>query len=751
MSAQAERIRIRFRGAVQGVGFRPFLYGLAARHRMSGFVLNDSHGVLAEIEGTDIDGFMATLHREPPPLARIDGVDITPLPLAHEPGFAILKTTVEAGGNAQAAPDAITCATCLADLFDPSSRFHLYPFTSCTDCGPRFSMTRLMPYDRANTSMAAFPICQSCQADYADPQNRRFHAEAIACPACGPRLSHTVEDIASALLDGKIIALKGLGGFHFLCDATSEKAVTTLRRRKCRPHKPFAVMIANIHTADIVCAPTHAERVLLRHAAGPIVMIRKRSGLAPSVAPGLGCIGLMLPSAPIHHLIFHTLRAQAGKRNPLALIATSANHQGDPLIIDNAEAIGTLGRIADMIVTHDRDVVVRTDDSVMSVIDAKPFFIRRARGFVPDPIDLVQDGPSVLAVGGHLKATLCITRGREAFVSQHVGNLGSAASLRFYHETARRILAMLDTTQALTICDLHPDYASTRFAETCNTPLLRVQHHAAHIAAVAAEHHLPTPVLGLALDGHGHGDDGTAWGGELIALHGEQWCRLGHLRPMPMPGGERAATEPWRMGVAALVMLGRSTEAAQRFPGVKAAGRLSAFLETGKLIPATTSMGRLFDAAAALLGLCTHQTYEGQAAMELEAIVRTPSSLRHGYEIRANILDFTPLLHALLTPGLSPHDGAGLFHGTVITGLADWIAQNAGASAHKTIVLSGGCFANRILSEGLAAALRARHLTPCLPRALPSNDGGLCFGQAVIGRAHLAGRHDLKPDHAACA
>ena len=750
MTAQPERIRIRVRGAVQGVGFRPFLYGLAARHNMSGFVLNDSHGVLAEIEGTGTDAFNATLRRTPPPLARIDAIDITPLPLAREPGFVIRDTADSAGCQTQPAPDAVTCAACRGDVFDPASRFYLYPFTTCTDCGPRVSMTHQMPYDRANTSMAEFPTCKSCQADYTDPQSRRFHAEAIACPDCGPRLSHTIEAITAALLDGKIIALKGLGGFHLLCDATNDIAVQTLRRRKSRPHKAFAVMIADTQSAEMVGAPTSQERALLRHRSGPIVLMKTRSLLPRSVAPGLDHIGLMLPSAPVHHLTLHSMRAQTGEHSPIALIATSANRCNDPLAIDNHTAVRTLGAFADMIVTHDRAIVTRADDSVLSVIDAQPFFIRRAGGFVPDPIDLGQDGPSVLGVGGHLKATICITRGREAFVSQHIGDLGSAATRRFYYETTRRILSMLDCTPTLTVCDLHPDYASTRFAEATTTPLLRVQHHAAHIAAVAAEHHLPGPVLGLALDGHGLGDDGQAWGGELIELDGTQWRRMGHLIPMPLPGGDRAAQEPWRMGVAILSMLGRGAEAAQRFPAIDATSRLACFLCAQNPMSKTTSMGRLFDAAAALLGICSHQTYEGQAAMELEALAGSPVNLPHGHKIVANAIDFMALLKALLTPGLTKKEGANLFHGTLIAGLADWIAQNAVAS-NTHIVLSGGCFANRVLSEGLIAALRARRLTPVLPRVLPSNDGGLCFGQAVMGRAHLARPQHRIPDRPACA
>jgi hydrogenase maturation protein HypF len=756
MTAAPQRLRIRVRGTVQGVGFRPFLYGLAAQHKLSGFVLNDGCGVIAEIEGMAIDAFMSALRRAPPPRARIDAIDILALPLAKETGFVIRETVAQDGGQTQAAPDAVTCAACLVELFDSASRFHLYPFVTCTDCGPRFSMTSAMPYDRANTSMAEFPPCQACRAEYADPQSRRFHAETIACPACGPRLSHTIGAIAAGLLDGKIIALKGLGGFHLVCDAFNDAAVKTLRRRKSRPHKPFAVMVASADAADMIGAPTPAECALLGDPAGPIVMIKARVGLSPSVAPALGHVGLMLPSAPVHHLIFRALAAESALRGrdparPFALIATSGNPPGDPLVIDNATATQALAKIADMIVTHDRAIVTRTDDSVLAVIDTKKFFIRRARGFVPDPMDLGQDGPSVLGVGGHLKATLCVTRGREAFVSQHIGDLGSPATLGFYYQTARRLLKQLDVRPELTICDLHPDYASTRFAETTPTRLLRVQHHAAHLAAVAAEYHLHGPVLGLALDGHGHGEDGAAWGGELMVVHGARWRRLGHLQPIKMPGGERAAREPWRMGVAALSMLGRGDEAAHVFPGNDGAARLAAFLETAKGVPATTSMGRLFDAAAALLGICTHQTFEGQAAMELEALASAQPGPCRDYEIRAQNLDFSPLLRALLAPGLSPQDGASLFHRTLIAGLADWIAQNAAASAHTKILLGGGCFANRILAGGLIAALRARHLTPFLPSALPSNDGGLSFGQAAMGRAHLAGQTAPESDQPICA
>jgi hydrogenase maturation protein HypF len=735
-SARHERLRVRVRGAVQGVGFRPFVHGLAAHFGLSGFVVNDDEGVLAEVEGTGARSFLAALSAQTPPLARIDGVEVTWLPGVGETGFSIRTSASGGAGQTAIVPDTATCAACLDDMFDKASRYYLYPFVTCTDCGPRFTIIRRMPYDRQNTAMAGFPRCADCARDFADPANRRFQAEASACPACGPLLSHSFADIQSAILHGKIVALKGVGGFHLFCDAGNEAAIQTLRRRKDRPEKPFAVMVANAASAAHFTIATKAERALLRHAARPIVMIRAGAGLSPSVAPGLNHVGVMLPSAPLHHLLFHGPGARM-RSPPHALIATSANRRGDPLVIHDDQALQDLANIADLVVTHDRPILVRADDSVMAVIAGGPVFIRRSRGFVPNPIALGQDGPSVLALGGHLKATLCVTRGREAFVSQHVGDLDTPATIRFYEETALRMLAMLGVTPEIVVCDLHPDYRSSQFAQAFGMPVLRVQHHAAHLAAVAAEHHLDGVVLGAALDGQGYGTDGAAWGGEMMLLDRAQWRRHGHLLPLPLPGGDRAAREPWRMGVAVLALLGRGHEAGERFVTMPLARPLAALLAAGTCDATTTSLGRLFDAAAALLGVCTLQTYEGQAAMELQALVDVPRSLPGGYRIVNGVLDFRPLMSALLTPGLYPREGAELFHGTLIEGLADWTGAAASAYGQTRIVLGGGCLLNSVLTEGLIASLRARGITPFLPRAVPAHDGGLSFGQAAMARAYL--------------
>jgi hydrogenase maturation protein HypF len=728
---------------VQGVGFRPFVHRLAARHGLAGFVLNDAEGVLAEIEGEELGPFLGALESEKPSLARIDGLDVTPLQADGRQGFTIRASVGKGSGQARIVPDTASCPCCVDELFDPHSRFYLYPFVTCTQCGPRFTIVHRLPYDRQNTAMAGFCKCVVCARDYEDPCSRRFHAETIACSVCGPRLSHSIADVADALTHGQIVALKGIGGFHLMCDATDEAAVNRLRDRKHRAAKPFAIMVANEASVGCYARAGPAERALLSRTSSPIVLLRRGAGLAASVAPGLDRVGVMLPAAPLHHLLFHALAGYPDSVtwrdavHPVVIVATSANTNGKPPIIHNDEARDSLTGIADMVVTHDRPIVARADDSVMTVIGDRSTFIRRSRGFVPEPIDLGEDGPSVLAAGAHLKATLCVTRGREAFVSQHVGDLGSAATVRFYRETARRMLSMLAVTPDIAVCDLHPDYHSTLYAHATDLPVLQVQHHAAHIASIAAEHQLRGPVLGVALDGHGYGEGAAPWGGELMLVDGARWRRLGHLAALPFPGGDRAASEPWRMGVAALVALGRGDEVADYFPVIPGAGSVALISSRDTSGPVTTSMGRLFDAAAALLGVCLRQTYEGQAAMQLEALVDVPWCLPDGYRIDHTILDFRPLLAALTQPGLAACDGAAFFHGTLVAGLADWIAMAAAQHRKTDVALGGGCLTNRILAQGLADALRTRGLVPWLACALPANDGGLSLGQAAMGRAYL--------------
>jgi hydrogenase maturation protein HypF len=732
----SQRLRVRVRGTVQGVGFRPYVYGLAQRFELGGFVLNDAEGVLIEIEGARVPEFVGALRREAPLLARIDAVETEAAVPSGETQFAI---TASGAGRVTTpvAADAATCEHCLDDLFDPSSRFHLYPFVNCTHCGPRYTLTHRLPYDRANTSMAAFAMCDECARDYRDPGNRRFHAEPTACPHCGPALSHGIDDIVAALRAGKIVALKSLGGFQLLCDARNEQAVAALRTRKNRDAKPFAVMVASMASVGGVADCDDAERRLLASIERPIVLLKSRRSLARSVAPGLSHLGVMLPYTPLHYLLFHAAIGEPAGRAwleapcELVLVATSANPGGEPLVIDDDDARRRLGGIADLIVTHDRAIVIRADDSVANVIDGAPALIRRARGYVPRPIKLAREVPTVLAVGGHLKTTVTVTRGREAFVSQHIGDLDSAESIRFLEQTVAHLLDILDVEPVAVAHDRHPDYASTRFAETQPWPGIAVQHHHAHVGAIAAEYGIEGPLLGLVLDGFGYGEAGGSWGGELLLCENAGFRRVGHLSPLPMPGGDIAAREPWRMAAAALHALGRGAEIAGRFADRRHAGQMAQLLKQSGA-PMTTSAGRLFDAVAGLLGTNVVQRYEGQAAMELEARVRQVRVDRAGWTIDDGVVSLLPLLERLSAPGMGPVEGAELFHGTFAAAMVDLVTRAAQAHGLSAVALGGGCFLNRVLTTNMRAGLLAAGIQPLIARVVPPNDGGLSLGQAWI-------------------
>jgi hydrogenase maturation protein HypF len=736
-------------GAVQGVGLRPFAYGLAARLSLSGFVRNDGEGVLIEVEGPRAQAFLTELEKAPPPLARIDSIEVVAIAPVGGEGFAIDATRL-GRSTTRIGADAAVCDDCLDELFDPESRFFGYPLINCTHCGPRFTLTRALPYDRAQTSMAAFPMCEDCARDYADPSNRRFHAEPIACPRCGPKLTRPVAEAAAVLRTGGIVALKGLGGFHLLCDARDETAVATLRRRKGRDAKPFAVMVGNLASAEGLAEIGPVGRAALSQRARPVVLARGRGVLAPSVAPNLSDVGLMLAYTPLHWLVLHALAGRPDFRSwrdaasDIALVATSANLSGEPLIASDADAERRLSGVADLIVGHDRAIVVRADDSVVRIIDGAPAYMRRARGFVPDPIDLGEEGPNVIAFGADLKNTITLTRGREAFVSQHIGDLDDRETIRFRDETLRHLTSILGIEPEWAVCDLHPDFVSTRAAEASGLPLVAVQHHVAHVAAVAAERRWRGPVLGVALDGHGFGADGAPWGGELIVLDGARWERVGSLEPLALPGGDRAAREPWRMGVAMLDRLGRLDEAQRLFPGSPDAARLAGAIQRGAPFARTTSLGRLFDAAAAFAGVCLAQTYEGQAAMELEALVRAPRVVPGGWSVAGGRLDLSPAMGSMLDQGLKGREAAEAFHGTLIAALAEWIGAAAAARGLRRVALGGGCLMNRVLAEGLVASLGAAGLDPALPRAVPANDGGVSFGQAAFALSRARAGGDLE-------
>jgi hydrogenase maturation protein HypF len=746
----SKAVRIRVTGVVQGVGFRPFVWRLAHELKLAGWVKNDAAGVEIHAEGAALDVFITRLKSDAPPLARVDAVTATTTERAGHTDFAIIETTSEGRVATAIGHDTTICAACLAELFDPESRRWRHGFITCTHCGPRYTVTRCLPYDRPQTSLAPFPLCPDCQREYTDPADRRFHAETTCCPNCGPQLQlldavgklmvgDPITATLALLQDGKIVAIKGLGGFHLVCDARNAATVATLRERKQREEKPFAVMVADVAACERFAKVGAGEMecpeagtALLESPERPIVLLEKRVEL-PGIAPGLCEVGLMLPATPIQYLLFHDAPE-------LALVMTSANPHGEPLVIDNGEALQRLAGIADAFLLHDRDIVVRCDDSVRRGAG----FVRRARGYVPRAIKFADAGPSVLAVGGWFKNTICVTRGDEAFVSQHVGDLDNAAACGFFEETVEHLLHILDVAPDVVAHDLHPDFHSTRFAAALaanlGIPAVGVQHHHAHIAAVCAEHGIAGPVLGLALDGVGLGSDGTAWGGELLRVEGARFERLGHLAPLALPGGDVAAREPWRMAAAALHALGHGDEIARRFADEPAAATVATMLARGINCPQTSSAGRWFDAVAGLLGVKRRASFEGQAAMLLEGLAARHGQVKpweSGWRIVDGQLDMLPLL-ADLEDCEDATAGAALFHATFAAALCEWVGQAAQHSGITTIAAAGGCMLNRLLSGALRDEFSRRGLRFVEAVALPPNDGGLSLGQAWVAGKHPA-------------
>ena len=769
-------------GVVQGVGFRPYLYRLAGEHGLSGRVANHGRGVVLELQGKPaaLEAFFADLVPRKPPLAQIQQVSRRAAePVPGETRFVIVPSRRGQGAaTALVPPDVALCADCRAEIFDPADRRYHYPFTNCTNCGPRYTIIQGLPYDRPLTTMRCFEMCDDCRREYHDPGDRRFHAQPNACPACGPRLwlcdargRRLGEDdpLAAAgelLAQGRILAVKGLGGFHLAVDAANAEAVRRLRRCKHREQKPLAVMVPDLAAARRLVRLERADEELLASPVAPILLapMRPDHGLAPEVAPGLGQLGVMLAYTPLHCLLLAS--------GPPVLVMTSGNLSDEPICLGNREALERLAGVADYFLLHDRDIHTRIDDSVAMNVLGQPRVVRRARGYVPRPVRLAVAGPAVLALGPELKNTLCLTRGEEAFLSAHVGDLDNARAVDYYRLTQQRLESFLELKPELLAADLHPDYLSTRRAlelvRERGLPLVRVQHHAAHVLAAVGELDLELPVLGLSLDGTGYGSDATVWGCELLLVGGRGFARLGHLRPFALPGGDAAARQTWRpaCGLLRLAHGGdwprRAPEHLARAAAAVAGGRprealdlLERVMARGVNAPLCSSAGRLFDAVSALCGLRLEAAYEGQAPMELEAVLDPAAEGAYNLSAawrgeqeggRRLVLDPAPLVDELLAEvaaGASPAVVSARFHRGLVAGLARLAVLAAAETGVRRVVLSGGCFLNRFLLTELTRRLQHERLTPCSHRDLPPGDGGISLGQALAARLAWRGR-DLR-------
>jgi hydrogenase maturation protein HypF len=730
-----KRVRIHLRGIVQGVGFRPFVYNLATSLKLAGYVLNSSGGLLAEAEGpaTAVDAFVDAVLHEPPPLAWIQATDTTDIPTLGEASFTIRDSLSVTGEFALVSPDVATCEDCLRDLTDPRNRRYQYPFTNCTNCGPRYTIVRDIPYDRPNTTMSKFVLCDACRREYEDPADRRFHAQPNACPVCGPSLSAPVADAVARLAAGELVALKGLGGFHLACDAHNETAVALLRTRKRRSDKPFALMCRDLAAVERICKVSEAERTLLLSPQHPIVILPGRGALPEAIAPGNCTLGVMLPYTPLHSLLFDGAPYDA-------LVMTSGNLSEEPIVVSNAEALHRLSPVADFILLHDRDIFMRTDDSVVRMFEDRPRVMRRSRGYVPHTIELASDLPELLACGGELKNAFCLTKGRHAILSQHIGDLENYETLVFFEETLANLRKLFRVEPRAVVHDLHPNYLTTRFAMGIpGLPKIGVQHHHAHIASCMAENGLTGEVIGVALDGTGYGADGQIWGGEFLVAGFHGFERRAHFRYVPMAGGDAAIREPWRMALAYWMETfgGQTPWAPETIPAerIQVVRRMIA---TGVNTVQTSSCGRLFDAVASLIGLRQEVNFEGQAAIELEAIADPAETGRYTFEIELGDpwrIDFRPMIESIVRSHRDLSVISARFHNTLAAAIAETCSRLRQETKLNRVCLSGGTFQNLRLLRSSCALLRGAGLEVFLHAAVPPNDGGLALGQAIIGAA----------------
>ena len=741
MPPATTRKQVRLRGIVQGIGFRPFVYQLARRFQLGGHVRNTADGVLLEVEGAPrtIERFLWCVAEEPPPFAHIEETVVTDLEPTGETTFALCRSLDDTAEFTLVSPDLATCEDCQREFSDPRDRRYGYPFTNCTNCGPRYTIIREVPYDRPATTMAAFRMCPTCQAEYDDPADRRFHAQPNACPRCGPSLTLELPAAQRLLADGRVLAIKGLGGFQLACDAENDAAVRELRRRKRRSDKPFALMAAGVAAIEEFCVVSDTDRQALESPQRPIVILPRRpeARISLAVAPDNPTLGVMLPYTPLHHLLF----AGAPFR---ALVMTSGNLSDEPIVIRNENARLRLAVMADAFLAHNREIHMRADDSVVRTFEGKARLVRRARGYAPLPIDLGAPTAEVLASGGELKNTFCLTKGRYALLSQHIGDLENLETLEFFRETLEQMKRLFRADPHILAHDLHPNYLSTKFAlELDGFEKIGVQHHHAHIAACMAENRLRGKVIGVAFDGTGYGTDGRIWGGEFLVADLAGFERRAHFRYVPLPGGDHAIREPWRVALSYLMDTFGEQFTDSSLPVLRAIPALRLDVVRKMILRGvntieTSSCGRLFDAVASLIGLRHEVTFEGQAAIQLEAIAAPDVASQYPFDLeRAGPwhIDMRPAIQAIVADVRRSDPPAAIsakFHNTIVAVIVEVCRRLREEESLTRICLSGGTFQNMYLLRHAIAALRGCGFEVFLHAAVPPNDGGLALGQAAI-------------------
>lgn len=778
------RVLINIKGLVQGVGFRPFVYNLAKSLNLKGSVANTTDGVTIDIEGEDVTFFIEMLSKEAPPLSKIINVDITPMPFCGYKGFEILKSR-DNGSSTLISPDISVCDDCLKEMFDKTDRRYLYPFINCTNCGPRYTITKAVPYDRQNTTMSVFSMCPECEAEYNNPRDRRFHAQPDACQVCGPEVKLVVSHQLSAvsqnqnpiktaiqlLKEGKIIAVKGLGGFHIACDAKNKDAVERLRKGKRRNNKPFALMAPDIAAIERYCEVSEEEKQILNSNKRPVVLLRKRAdadSLPDAVSPDNQYLGFMLPYTPLHYLLFFyflsglTADSYQLSANFDALVMTSGNLSEEPIVIDNDETISKLSAIADAFLIHNRDIFMRTDDSVVRSHflrhKAKPLFIRRSRGYAPDPITLHDEGPEVLGCGADIKNTFTLTKGSYAIPSQHIGDMENYETVKFFEESLRNLKAVYRVNPVAIAYDLHPNYLSTQWALSqsqisnlkSQIQYFGIQHHYAHIASVMAENGIKRKVMGIAFDGTGYGIDGNLWGSEFLIADPDGFKRAGHFKYIPLPGGEMAVREPWRTAVSYIKDI--AGDEAMHYLGaigfIEKYGKdnlnnILKIIDNREFSPLSSSAGRLFDAVSAMLGICDRNTFEGEAAMALESYAKDDIDDDYPVDVifkEKIIVDFSLTLLRLIEDmacGAGKDIIATKFHNTIVTVIERVILKLNTIYKLYDAVLSGGVFQNMYLIRNTMDRLRSIGINVYINEKVPSNDAGISLGQAYIIRERL--------------